>query len=104
MQWKGRATFVNLHSQFLYLLGKNAPLRKRHIRANQKNLMDRELNQAIMVKSKLRNKFLKLKTEENRLACAKQRNYFSSINVISYSKKQYLHFSLKKKMNLITTK
>ena len=37
--------------------------------------MDRELNQAIMVRSKLRNKFLKPKTEENRLAHAKQRNY-----------------------------
>ena len=38
--------------------------------------MDRELNQAIMVRSKLRNKFLKLKTEENRLAYAKQCNYY----------------------------
>ena len=28
--------------------------------------MDKEINQAIMFKSKLRNKFLKLKTEENR--------------------------------------
>ena len=37
--------------------------------------MDRELNQAIMVRSKLRNKFLKLKTEENRLAYAKQLNF-----------------------------
>ena len=97
MQWKGRAIFVDLHSLFLYLLGKYALLRKRHIRANQKNFMGRELNQVIMVKSKLCNKFLKLKTEENRLAYVKQRNYFSSINVISYSKKQYLHFSLKKK-------
>ena len=37
--------------------------------------MDKELHQAIMVRSKLRNKFLKLKTEENRLAYAKQHNY-----------------------------
>ena len=37
--------------------------------------MNKELNQAIMVRCKLRNKFLKLKTEENRLAYAKQRNY-----------------------------
>ena len=37
--------------------------------------MDKELNQAIMVSSKLRNKFLKHKTEENRLAYTKQRNY-----------------------------
>ena len=37
--------------------------------------MNKELNQAIMVRSKLRNKFLKLETEENRLAYAKQHNY-----------------------------
>ena len=33
--------------------------------------MDKELNQAIMVRSKLRIKFLKFKTEENRLAYGK---------------------------------
>ena len=37
--------------------------------------MDKELNQVIMVRSKLRNKFLKLKTEGNRLAYNRQRNY-----------------------------
>ena len=37
--------------------------------------MDKELNQAVIVRSKLRNKFLKLKNEENRPAFAKQRNY-----------------------------
>ena len=37
--------------------------------------MDKELNQVIMVRSKLRNKFLKLKTEENRFAYNRQRNY-----------------------------
>ena len=37
--------------------------------------MDKEFKQAIMVRSKLQNKFLKLKTAENRLAYAKQRNY-----------------------------
>ena len=33
--------------------------------------MDKEINQAIMVRSKFRIKFLKFKTEENRLAYAK---------------------------------
>ena len=40
-----------------------------------KNFMDKQLNQAMMVRSKLRNKFLKLRTEENRLTYVKQRNY-----------------------------
>ena len=33
--------------------------------------MDKELNQAIIVRSKLRKKVLKIKTEENRLVTAK---------------------------------
>ena len=61
-------SFADFHSEFLHLLGKHAPVKKRYIRANQKNFTDKELNEAIMVRSKLRNKFLKLKTEENRLA------------------------------------
>ena len=55
-------------------------------KANQKNLMDKEL-QAIMVRSKLRNKFLKLKTEENRLAYAKQRNY--CLKLLQQKKRQH---------------
>ena len=45
-----------------------------------------ELNQAIMVRSKLRNKFLKLKTEKNRLAYAKQRNY--CVKLLKQKKRQ----------------
>ena len=37
--------------------------------------MDKEPNKAIMIRSKLRNKFLKHKIEENRFAYGKQRNY-----------------------------
>ena len=57
------------------MLGRHALIKKRYIRANQRNFMDKELNQAVIVRSKLRNKFLKLKNEENRLAFAKRRNY-----------------------------
>ena len=49
--------------------------------------MDKELTQAIMIRSKLRNKFLKLKTEENRFAYAKQRNCFSKL--LKERKRQY---------------
>ena len=47
--------------------------------------MDKELNWAIMVKSKLRNKFLWLKTEENRLACVRQWNY--GVNLLRQKKR-----------------
>ena len=48
--------------------------------------MDKELSEANMVKSKLRNKFLKLKTEENRLAYAEQRNY--CVKLLQHKKRQ----------------
>ena len=75
MERYSNISFPDFQSKFLYLLGKHAPVKKRYIRANQKTFMYKERNQAIMVRSKLRNKFLKLKTEENRLAYAKQHNY-----------------------------
>ena len=87
MESYSNTSFADFHSDCLYLLGKHAPVKKRYIRANQKNFMDKELNQAIMVRSKLRNKFLKLKTEENRLAYAKQRNY--CVKLLQQKKRQY---------------
>ena len=58
-------SFTDFHSKFLYLLGKHASVKKRYIIANQKNFIDKELNQAIMVRSNLRNKFLELKKNDN---------------------------------------
>ena len=74
MERYSNISFADFQSKFLYLLGKHAPVKKRYIRAKQKTFMYKERNQAIMVRSKLRNKFLKLKTEENGLAYAKQHN------------------------------
>ena len=63
MERYSNISFADFHSEFLDLLGKHAPAKKRCIKANWKNFMGKELNLAIMVRSKLRNKFLKLKTE-----------------------------------------
>ena len=76
MEKYSNISFADFHSEFLYLLGKYAPVKKTYIRANQKNLKGKYLNQTVMVRFKLRNTFLKLKTEENRLAYAMQRNYY----------------------------
>ena len=46
--------------------------------------MDRELNQAFMVRPKLQNKFLRLKTQENRIAYVSQ--HILNINSISDNK------------------
>ena len=55
--------FKGLQYTLQRALYKHAPLKKRYVRANQQNFMDKELNQAIMVRSKLRNKYLKSKSE-----------------------------------------
>ena len=57
-------SFADFHSKFLCLFSKHAPVKKRYVRGNQKNFVNKELNQAIMVRSKLCNKFVKLKTEK----------------------------------------
>ena len=55
--------FKNLQYIFQRVLNKQAPLKKRYVRANEQSFIDKELNQAIMVRSKLRNKYLKSKSE-----------------------------------------
>ena len=87
MERYSNISFADFHSKFLYLLGKHAPVKKRHIRASKKTFMDKELNEPIMVRYKLRNKFLKLKTEENKLAYAKQCNY--CVKLLQQKKRQY---------------
>ena len=57
------------------VLNKHAPLKTKYIRANNSPFMNKMLATAIMVRSRLRNNFLKLKTEESREAYKKQRNY-----------------------------
>ena len=71
-------------------LDKHAPLKKRYVRANQQNFMDKELNQATMVRSKLRNKYLKSKSEKDKQRYNKdnkERNY--CINLLRLKKQKY---------------
>ena len=49
--------------------------------------MSKKLNKAIMTRSRLRNKFLKEKSADSKIAYAKQRNY--CINLLRRTKKKY---------------
>ena len=71
--------FKDLQYTLQRVLDKHAPLKKIYIRANQKNFMDKELNQTIMVRSKLRNKYLKSKSETD-----KQRYKSRETTVLNY--------------------
>ena len=50
------------------------PIKKKYARANQMPFTTKNLSKEIMTRSKLRNKYLKHKTEENRLLYTQQRN------------------------------
>jgi len=61
------------------ILNKHAPKKQKYIRANQGPFMNKALHKEIMKRSQLRNKFLKTRTETDRIAYNKQRNYCVSL-------------------------
>ena len=64
--------FENL---FMCILNEHAPIKKKYIGVNIAHFMNKELCKVIMTRSRLRNIFLKLKTNESRGAYKIQRNY-----------------------------
>ena len=67
------------HNVCIEVLDKYAPEKQKYIRANQINFMDSKLNHAIMLRSKLRNKFLKSRSSKDREAYKKQQNLCVSL-------------------------
>ena len=57
----------------------HAPRKKKYIRGNNKPFMTKELSNSIMERTRLRNKFSKNPTIENKLADTKQRNFCVSL-------------------------
>ena len=53
---------------FFNVLNKFAPLKKKYLRANYSRFMNKELNKAIIQRSRLRNAYLKDKTRAARIA------------------------------------
>ena len=71
--------FATLREIFIEILDKFAPLQKKYIRANHSKFVTKELSKAIMLRSKLRNQFLKTKPQESKMKFNKQRNLCVSI-------------------------
>ena len=57
----------------------HAPRKKKYIRGNNKPFMTKALSKSIVERTRLRNKFLKNPTTENKLAYTKQRNFCVSL-------------------------
>ena len=56
-------------------LNKHAPLKKKYLRANDGPFMTKALRKAMMHRKKLRNRYVKSRTEDNLKAFKKQRNF-----------------------------
>ena len=76
-----------LNMKFLNVLNKFAPLKKKYLRANHSHFVNKELNKAIMQRSRLRNAYLKDRTRAARIAYKKQRNV--CVSILRKSKKCY---------------
>ena len=75
--------YVKNHDLFFNIchevLNKHAPRKKKYIRGNNKPLMAKTLSKAIMQRTRLRNKFLKNPTNQNRLSYTEQRKFCLSL-------------------------
>ena len=69
---KGFNKFLDVCKEALNMY---APLKKKYIRGNNSPFMNRILSKEIMKRSRLRNKFLKSKSEADKKNYVKQRNY-----------------------------
>ena len=72
---------------FLTIFNKHAPIKTKYLRANNGPFMTKYLRKAIMMRSKLKNKFNKTKTSVAFSAYKKQRNLCTSI--LRKTKKEY---------------
>ena len=67
-------TLDTLKQLFLNILEKFAPVKHKYVRANQSPFMNKALNKLVMDRSRLKNRYFKNRTPENRLAYTKIRN------------------------------
>ena len=74
-------------STFMDILNKRAPLKEKLIRANNGPFMSRELSKAFRARSRLRNKFLKNRSSDNKILYKKQRNF--CVNLLRKAKRDY---------------
>ena len=66
---------------------KLAPLKAKYVRANNAPYMNKSLNKAIMTRCRLKNKFIKYPTHQNKETYKKHRNF--CVNLLRREKKKY---------------
>ena len=79
----------SFENMFLNILQRHAPLKTKVVNANHAPYMNRILIKAIMKRSELERKYLKNRTNENRIRYKKQKNFCSKL----YKKERKKYFS-----------
>ena len=69
------------------ILDNHAPLKKKYVRGNRSPFMNKSFSKAIMVRTTLRNIFVKNRSEENKINYNKQRNL--CVTLLGKSKREY---------------
>ena len=69
------------------VLNKHAPQKKRYLLGNDKPCINAEISKTIMIRSRMRNRFLKHRSDENRSLYQKQRN--KCVSLLRKAKKEY---------------
>ena len=80
-------TLEILNKCFMELLNKVVSLKSKFLRANYSKFVAKYVSKAIMLKTKLRNQFLKKRTLEVRTQCNKQWNIF--VSLVNKAKQNY---------------
>ena len=81
------AELVEFTNTVLSVLDKHAPIKRKYIRANNSAFMTKELRAAIMQRCKLRQKFLKERTNDSKHLYNRQRNL--CVNFLRKTKRDY---------------
>ena len=79
--------FSNFINNCNSILDKQVPKKKKYVRGNQSPFMNKSLSKAIMLRTKLRNKFLKDRTTESKTNYVKQRNF--CVSLLRKTKREY---------------
>ena len=82
-------TYEEFEEIYIDVLDKHAPCKQKIIRANEAPFMDKNLKKAIMKRSSLRNRYLKLPSVENFMAYKSQRNFCT--NLLRQRKREYFN-------------
>ena len=76
---RGKVNYETFEKIIVRLLNIYAPVRERYIRANNSPFMNKRLSKAVMTRSRLRNRYLKNPTTENKINYTKYRNYCTGL-------------------------